>query len=364
MTSTKIPVLNKGETARRLAEELPRLIPNLKWEAINMGAKLRGEGRSYRELDIIAKVRSGSLSKTIVFEVKSIGEPRMAEQTITQLRLETRALPNAYLAFGAPYISERSREICKSEGIGYVDLVGNAYLQFGPVLIDCVSGDCKVIDRRELKSIFSPKATRVVRALLQAPSERARITKLAKDCSMSPAGVYFVVQSLDLKGFVTRGDDRTIILSEPRRLLLEWAKNWSVEKSQVVRYFSFEKGPERLISQISQAAKRLNVDYAFTGMAGASMVAPFTRYDDVWFYAKGDTQKLVKELDLRPVSSGANVVVLDPYDEGVFYGVRNLRGAQVVSNIQLFVDLYTYPARGQEQAEELLKKMPDFREAK
>jgi hypothetical protein len=181
---------------------------------------------------------------------------------------------------------------------------------------------------------------------------------------MSPAGVYFVVQSLDLKGFVTRGDDRTIILSEPRRLLLEWAKNWSVEKSQVVRYFSFEKGPERLISQISQAAKRLNVDYAFTGMAGASMVAPFTRYDDVWFYAKGDTQKLVKELDLRPVSSGANVVVLDPYDEGVFYGVRNLRGAQVVSNIQLFVDLYTYPARGQEQAEELLKKMPDFREAK
>ena len=181
---------------------------------------------------------------------------------------------------------------------------------------------------------------------------------------MSPAGVFFVVDLLESKGFVTRDLGRRILVSEPRRLLLEWARNWSVEKNRVSRYFSFEKSPERLISSISEKVKSLKIEYAFTGMAGASLVAPFTRYDDVWLYTRGETERLREALDLRPVSTGANVVILDPYDEGVFMGAREIRGAQVVSDIQLFVDLYTYPARGQEQAEQILEKAIRFPEVK
>lgn len=341
---------------RRLADELPALIPNLDWTQTKRDANLGRQG----PIDLIAKARIGRLTKTLFFEVKSIGEPRMAEQAITQLKLISKANPEAYPVFAAPYISERAREICKAEEVGYVDLLGDVYLRFESVLIDRVSGEGKPVERKSLRTLFAPKATRVIRTLLASPDKPTRIKDLAQACSMSPAGVYFVVSLLESKGFVTRGEDRGITLAEPDRLLREWAQNWTWEKSRFSYYFSFDKTAEQIIQKVSEATGRLGLEYALTGMAGASYVAPFVRFADVAFYLKSGREQLVKELDLRPVTSGANVVILDPYDEGVFAGARDIRGAKVVGDIQLFVDLYNNPARGQEQAEALFEKAIKF----
>jgi len=43
-----------------------------------------------------------------------------------------------------------------------------------------------------------------------------------------------------------------------------------------------------------------------------------------------------------------------PYDEGVFYGTRIVRGVRVVSNIQLFLDLYNVLPRGRKAASQIL----------
>ena len=80
-------------------------------------------------------------------------------------------------------------------------------------------------------------------------------------------------------------------------------------------------------------------------MAGASMTSPFVRYNDVWVYASSDIEALVKKLDLRPTTSGANIRIFEPYDEGIFMNLRKIRDVNVVSDIQLYVDLFTYPAR-------------------
>jgi hypothetical protein len=60
---------------------------------------------------------------------------------------------------------------------------------------------------------------------------------------------------------------------------------------------------------------------------------------------------------IRPTTSGANIRIFEPYDEGDFMDFREIRGVKVVSDIQLYVDLFTYPARGQEQAEKILEKI-------
>lgn len=62
-------------------------------------------------------------------------------------------------------------------------------------------------------------------------------------------------------------------------------------------------------------------------------------------------QPWVDALDLHIVEFGGNVHLLQPYDEGVFYQLRKPEGIAVVGNIQLYLDLYNYPARGREQAE-------------
>lgn len=173
---------------------------------------------------------------------------------------------------------------------------------------------------------------------------------------MSPAGVYLVAELLEAKGYVTREKDRSIRVTEPNRLLRDWAENWSIERNGVSRYFSFGRGSKEILAEVDRAAKALRVEYALTGIAGAYFVAPFVRSDEVWMYVKGNPERLVDALDLRPVSSGPNVVILSPYDPGVFQGARDIAGVRVVSDVQLYVDLLNFPGRGKEQAEQLREK--------
>lgn len=342
----------ESETVQRILAELPRAWPNLKIERIRQEVKT---GTSERA-DVIAEVGVGSTRKEIVVEVKSSGEPRVAKQAITQLRRLTKLRPGSYGVFAAPYISERSREICMSEGIGFVDLVGDSYLRFASVLVDRVGEGSRGKEQRGLRSILAPKATRVVRALLREPGKRATISGLAEACEMSLAGVYLVAELLEAKGYVAREKDRSIRVTEPDRLLRDWAENWSIERNKISRYFSFGKSSRDIVSEVESASEKLGIEYALTGIAGAFFVAPFVRSDEVWVYVKSGSDRLAKALDLRPVSSGPNVVLIEPYDPGVFQGARSISGTNVVSDVQLYVDLLNFPGRGREQADRLREK--------
>jgi hypothetical protein len=304
----------------------------------------------------MVRVRTGDLYKYLLVEVKSSGEPRIVQSSIYQLKKLIGIDKGKYPVFAAPYVSEKSRAILASENIGYIDLIGDVYLRFDSVLVDRISNLERETERRLTRGIFAKKATRVLRTILNTPDHLWKITELANICRMSPAGVYFIVNQLEDKGYILRGKDKDIKVVDSKRLLKDWASNWTVEKSKSTGFFSFAKSTEEIISKVSKIGNELKLKYALTGMAGASMVSPFVRYNDVWLYVSGDIDGLVKKLDLRPTTSGANIRIFEPYDEGVFMGSREIRDVNVVSNIQLYVDLFSYPARGQEQAERLLEK--------
>jgi hypothetical protein len=59
-------------------------------------------------------------------------------------------------------------------------------------------------------------------------------------------------------------------------------------------------------------------------------------------------------MGLKPVPSGGNVALIEPYDEGVFYGTRTVEGAPVVSPVQLFLDLMQIKGRGEDAASAIL----------
>jgi hypothetical protein len=62
-------------------------------------------------------------------------------------------------------------------------------------------------------------------------------------------------------------------------------------------------------------------------------------------------------LELKPVTSGANVSLMVPYDEGVRFGAENLGGTNVTSPIQTYLDLKQMKARGEEAAEFLKQQV-------
>lgn len=64
-----------------------------------------------------------------------------------------------------------------------------------------------------------------------------------------------------------------------------------------------------------------------------------------------------ERLELRPTESGANVWLLEPYDDVVFDRTASRDGAVCVSPTQLAVDLLTGPGRDPSEGEELLAWM-------
>jgi len=60
-------------------------------------------------------------------------------------------------------------------------------------------------------------------------------------------------------------------------------------------------------------------------------------------------------LNLKEVGSGANITLLDPYDEGVFYGTQVIDDIRIVSPLQIYLDLKGYKGRGEEAADVLLR---------
>ena len=177
---------------------------------------------------------------------------------------------------------------------------------------------------------------------------------------MSPAGAYWVVRLLEDMGFVERDPSKRAVLVKPKELLDAWASSWSMDKNTTTSYFSFERTPEALMKKVAAVSKQKGLSYAFTLMAGASFVAPFVRFQDVWLYFDGEEDDWTEALDLKPVDGGGNIVLVRPYDEGVFAGLQVVEGVKVVSDVQLYVDLYNYPARGREQADFLRERKMGF----
>ena len=65
--------------------------------------------------------------------------------------------------------------------------------------------------------------------------------------------------------------------------------------------------------------------------------------------------KVAEEIELNRVYRGENVKFVVPYDEGVFYGTRVVRGVKVVSNVQLYADLCNMPSGGGKAASQILE---------
>ena len=112
--------------------------------------------------------------------------------------------------------------------------------------------------------------------------------------------------------------------------------------------------PSEFEFQLGSTCQKRNISYGFTGFSGSSRYAPAVRYQRVMAYVQGDINAL---LGIKPVESGFNVTLLEPYDEGVLFGLDDIENSQVVSPIQVFLDLKSLRGRGKEAADILLEKV-------
>ena len=340
-------VLAQGEEAIRYC--LDR-VPFLKIRSVQVEPMLRG-GRP----DLITLVEAPSGQYNLVIEAKSSGQPRIARQALDQLKSYGQFIPNCYPVFLAPYIADAAAKLCEQEGVGYIDLAGNCRLAFGQIFIEQRGRENPYSEKRLLKSLYSPKSERILRVLLTARQYSWKVEELSRDADVSLGLVSKVKNLLEDREWLA---PRTsgIRLRNPEDALREWAREYRYAKHQTRDFYSFASGPE-LEEMVAGAAETCGLRIALTGFSAAVRYAPAVRYQRSMIYCMGEPSRIAQALDLKQVSSGANLTLIQPYDEGVFYAAQERDGLPVVSPIQTYLDLMKQAARGEEAAEVLLDEV-------
>jgi hypothetical protein len=307
------------------------------------------------DLDWSGGLRVGDGEWTVVLECKQSGQPRLAREAANAILRWTAGRPNAIGVFAAPYVSPEAADILGRENIGYVDLSGNCRLSFDKVYIRIEGRPNKFAQQRDLRSLYSPKAERVLRALLLEPKRGWKIKDLAAAARVSLGQASNVKKLLEDREWLRRSDQGTF-LTEPSKLLEEWSENYSYRKNKSWDFYSTDE-PSQIEAKIATACADLGLGYALAGFSAASRLAPSVRYQRVMAYVSEQIEQVAERTGLKPVASGPNVVLFEPYDEGVMAGSRDVDDIRITSPIQTYLDLRGFRGRGEEAAEAVLREV-------
>ena len=200
--------------------------------------ELRGSKTNVRigdnMFDLVVDAVVAGRPMKLVAEVKTQAEPRFVRMAALQLKSRVQTIENCFGILIAPYISPAAIQVCREAGIGCVDLSGNVFLSFGNVFIEKSGIPNAFLEARPLKSLFSPKTSRVLRALLSDPSKGWHVEELSRAVDISLGLASKAKQALLSQEWI-REEGRRIILLKPVELLEEWRETIHTKRTVFLR---------------------------------------------------------------------------------------------------------------------------------
>jgi hypothetical protein len=294
--------------------------------------------------------------KEFIVQVNDHVTPKTLREICVQWR---RSIPenaeNTYPVIAASYLSDSSIEVCKENKVGCFDTQGNCYFSFGPLYIEIKGIPNVNPSKRSIQTIFSPKSSRISRVLLSKIDKLWQIQEVAKEAKIS-IGLVSDVKNRLLEEELIVEQGKSIRVKDPLKLINRWLHTYSYKKNKRNDYYALESNTA-FEKNIAAVCNHQGIQYALGLFTGANKVAPSVRMEKLFVFIGNNIDPVAKELNLKKVSSGANIILLQPFDLGVFYRSRDVDGIQIVSNLQLYLDLITYKGRGEEAASAILKNM-------
>jgi Uncharacterized protein conserved in bacteria (DUF2186). len=212
--------------------------------------------------------------------------------------------------------------------------------------------------KEKLTNLFAKKSSDIIRVLLVSYPKTWSMRDLAKESGAGLGHTSRVSKTLIKQRIALRASARSELkVMAPTDLLQRWASYSNfVANTTFLEYYSQEDDIGKFLNGFKD---KENVHYALTGLAGALLVEPFVRPTNIHIYINNEfnATKLAHNLGLMPIEDNGNVKFAIANSDGIFYGAQEINGIWIVSDIQLYVDLYNYPARGREAAEVLYRKI-------
>jgi hypothetical protein len=262
----------------------------------------------------------------------------------------------------ARYLSPDKQKKCKDEGINFIDLSGNVFLVYGDLYIERIGFPNRFPEKRKGRGPFSDKASLILRKLLSQKKQLWGIRELAESIGLDPGYVSRMAKELEKRNYAVRVNSK-IRIRNSKAILDDWVHEYNYKKNRAIKIFSLAGSPGEIIEELRQLKISEKINYALSLHAGASLISPHAVFDSIHIYVqhRKDAEYFIKHLKLNSVDQGENVVFLLPYyKHSVFYDKQKINRLWVVSDIQLYLDLFNYPIRGLEQAEHLFEKRLKF----
>ena len=218
-----------------------------------------------------------------------------------------------------------------------------------------------------MQILLSDKANIIIRAMLSQPDRKWVARDFEKEFGVGRARAATVLSTLRAKGFVggiRSGRLAHSVLQNKEELIEEWLKAYKFEFNETHLYYYAN---EDVLSRLKEyfAAKNDPKEYALTLHTGANFITHYINTPTVYCYLRNENFRdvsldLRQALDLKELRKGGNFYLIKPYyKSAAFFNSQKIKGYNVVSGLQLYLDLYNFPQRGREHALYLLKTLKE-----
>ena len=287
--------------------------------------------------------------------VKSNGEKRFVNSF---MQMASMINNDACYVFMAPYISDISAESLIENQYSFMDLSGNCYILSKRIIIHYKGNENKFIAKREKKQYLSKSSTAasaIIRTLLDKPKECWGVKLLSEITGKAIGTVSNVKSFLKDRDWIEE-HPHGFELKNIKELLYTWARDYHQKDSLTFEYYSLDSIAE-LEKRISEWSKTHDNSALLAGFSAAARYAPTVRYKKVDVYVEQQAySEFIKDLELKPVESGGNVVITIPHDETPCMFFREINGDYVTSPAQTVIDLLGNAGRGEEAADAIILK--------
>lgn len=215
----------------------------------------------------------------------------------------------------------------------------------------------------KMKNIFADKATLILRKMLREPGKKWVVRDFTGPEGVSLGMAQEVLDAMAKQGYVERikrGPESYTLLTAAERLIEDWLKEYRFDSNEIDTYYSPDNNILNKIKVYIEEDR-----YAFTLHTGTNLITSYVKTDQIYLYLNTNNWdeeilKIRQKLDLKELVRGGNIHIIHPfYKNSVFFNCQKIRGYRVVSNLQLYLDLYNFQPRGREHAEFFKKTLEE-----